>query len=120
MVQDLLHAPTYGACVHSTVCAHRLHYMGDDTLALLVPATPTHIAISNHLVGHCTQAMVAATIPSCLLCAGLGCTLILLAVAHKALPALPISIALAVVFYFVSRFVMEPVVLPMTLQMVYF
>jgi presenilin 1 len=52
--------------------------------------------------------------------AGLGCTLLLLAVAHKALPALPVSIALAVMFYFISRFVMEPVILPMTLRLVYF
>lgn len=52
--------------------------------------------------------------------AGLGCTLLWLAMARKALPALPISIALAVVFYFVSRFVMEPVLLPMTLRLVYF
>jgi presenilin 1 len=52
--------------------------------------------------------------------AGLGCTLLWLAVAHKALPALPVSIALAVIFYFVSRFVMEPVILPMTLELVYF
>lgn len=52
--------------------------------------------------------------------AGLGCTLLWLAMAHKALPALPISIALAVSFYFISRFVMEPVVLPMTLELVYF
>lgn len=29
--------------------------------------------------------------------------------ARKALPALPISITLAVAFYFISRFVMEPV-----------
>jgi presenilin 1 len=52
--------------------------------------------------------------------AGLGATLLMLAIAHKALPALPISIALAVSFYFISRFVMEPVILPMTLQLVYF
>jgi len=52
--------------------------------------------------------------------AGLGCTLLLLALAHKALPALPVSIALAVMFYFVSRLVLEPVVLPMTLNLVFF
>lgn len=51
---------------------------------------------------------------------GLGLTLLWLAVTHHALPALPISIALAVVFYFVSRFVMEPVILPMNLRLVFF
>ncbi len=52
--------------------------------------------------------------------AGLGCTLLWLAMARKALPALPVSIALAVAFYFISRFVMEPVILPMTLELIYF
>ena len=51
---------------------------------------------------------------------GLGCTLIWLAVTHHALPALPISIAFGVLFFFVSRYVLEPVVLPMTLRLVYF
>lgn len=51
---------------------------------------------------------------------GLGMTLVWLAVTHHALPALPISIAMAVLFYFVSRFVMEPVILPMTFNLVYF
>lgn len=41
---------------------------------------------------------------------GLGCTLILLSVCHRALPALPISIALGVVFYFLTRLLMEPFV----------
>lgn len=41
---------------------------------------------------------------------GLGCTLILLSVCHRALPALPISIALGVMFYFLTRLVMEPFV----------
>lgn len=52
--------------------------------------------------------------------AGLGATLLLLAMARKALPALPISISLAACCYFLARFVMEPVFLPMTLDLVYF
>ncbi|KAJ8763128.1 hypothetical protein K2173_025513 [Erythroxylum novogranatense] len=39
---------------------------------------------------------------------GLGCTLILLSVYHRALPALPISITLGVVFYLLTRLLMEP------------
>lgn len=41
---------------------------------------------------------------------GLGCTLILLSVHRRALPALPISIALGVMFYFLTRLLMEPFV----------
>ena len=40
--------------------------------------------------------------------------------ARMALPALPISISLAACCYFLARFVMEPVFLPMTLDLVYF
>lgn len=52
--------------------------------------------------------------------AGLGCTLLWLAMARKALPALPISIVLAVTFYFLSRFVLEPILLPQVLELVYY
>lgn len=40
--------------------------------------------------------------------AGLGGTLVLLSVFHHALPALPISICLGILFYVVTRFLIEP------------
>ena len=46
--------------------------------------------------------------------AGLGGTLILLAVTKHALPALPFSIFLGVAFYFLARFALEPFVLRMS------
>ncbi|KAK9828549.1 hypothetical protein WJX72_000710 [[Myrmecia] bisecta] len=52
--------------------------------------------------------------------AGLGATLLLLALHRKALPALPISIALGVLFYFLGRLVLEPVVLPVSMNLLYF
>lgn len=52
--------------------------------------------------------------------AGLGATLILLALFRKALPALPISVALGVSFYFLARIVLEPVLLPLSVHLLYF
>lgn len=51
--------------------------------------------------------------------AGLGITLLLLAMYGKALPALPISIFLGVVFYLFTRYVMEPWVQEIFIQHVY-
>ena len=52
--------------------------------------------------------------------AGLGATLLLLALYRKALPALPISIALGVVFYFLSRVLLDPFLLPLMVHLLYF
>lgn len=51
---------------------------------------------------------------------GLGCTLILLSVYRHALPALPISIALGVMFYFLTRLLMEPFVVGASTNLVMF
>ena len=51
--------------------------------------------------------------------AGLGATLVLLAVYRKALPALPISIALGVAFYFLTRLCLEPFAAPLASQLLY-
>jgi Presenilin. len=50
------------------------------------------------------------TFASCMLVilAGLGGTLVLLSVYHSALPALPISIFLGVIFYFTTKVLIEP------------
>lgn len=52
--------------------------------------------------------------------AGLGMTLLLLMGFQKALPALPISIALGILFYVTSRAVLEPFVLPLSTSLLFF
>jgi len=51
-----------------------------------------------------------STFAACMLVilAGLGATLVLLAVYHHALPALPVSIFLGVFFYLLTRLSIEP------------
>ncbi|KNA11170.1 hypothetical protein SOVF_137800 [Spinacia oleracea] len=51
---------------------------------------------------------------------GLACTLILLSVCRRALPALPISIALGVIFYFLTRLLMEPFVVQTSTNLMMF
>jgi presenilin 1 len=51
---------------------------------------------------------------------GLGCTLGLLAVYKRDLPALPISISLGVVFYVLARLLMEPLVVGLSTKLMMF
>ncbi|CAJ2664653.1 unnamed protein product [Trifolium pratense] len=52
--------------------------------------------------------------------AGLGITLMLLALYQKALPALPVSIALGVLFYFLTRLLLEVFVVQCSLNLLMF
>ena len=63
--------------------------------------------------------MLTALVSYLAVMAGLGTTLLLLAVFRKALPALPISIGLGVTFYLLARLLLEPFVLNLSTQLIF-
>lgn len=62
--------------------------------------------------------MLTALVSYVAVMAGLGTTLLLLALHKKALPALPISIGLGVLFYVLARLLLEPFVLNLSTSLV--
>lgn len=64
--------------------------------------------------------LMTAVVAYLAIIAGLGTTLLLLALYQKALPALPVSIALGISFYFAARFALEPVALMLSTNLVFF
>ena len=62
--------------------------------------------------------MLTALVSYVAVMAGLGTTLLLLALHQKALPALPISIGLGVLFYVLARLLLEPFVLNLSTSLV--
>lgn len=72
------------------------------------------------LVAKAAQYSYTTFVACCLvILAGLGGTLVLLSVYHHALPALPISIALGIFFYFSTRIFVEPYVEAVMLKPLY-
>ena len=66
------------------------------------------------------HSFLAAFVVYLAIMAGLGLTLLLLALHKKALPALPLSICLGVLSYFLTITMLEPFALVLTIQTVMF
>ena len=63
--------------------------------------------------------MLTALVSYLAVIAGLGTTLLLLALYKKALPALPISIGLGVMFYLLARLLLEPFALNLSTNLIF-
>lgn len=64
--------------------------------------------------------LMTATVAYLAIVSGLGMTLFLLAMYQKALPALPVSIALGTIMYFTSRIALEPFALALSTRLIFF
>ena len=63
--------------------------------------------------------MLTALVSYLAVIAGLGTTLLLLALYKKALPALPISVGLGVSFYLLARLLLEPFALNLSTNLIF-
>lgn len=119
-------APKWADALHKCIefCSHDrslMHHQQSRPWSWALSIMRTHSMPSMHLPPIAkTSAWDLKCTGDCDICTGLGATLLLLAIQRHALPALPFSIALGVVFYFAARWALEPFLLPLTTQLLYF
>ena len=88
--------------------------VGRAALYDFMTGVPTHA----YNPSHCSDPTVFAAYVG--IVAGMGITLLLLALYQRALPALPFSIVLGLIFYFLTRLVLEPFLISLATSLTFF